>query len=53
MPGYYLEPLTALANDRPLILLDQLGCGRSDRIQDTTLMTIEAYVDQLEQFRKT
>ena len=47
--SYYLNPLLPLANDRPVILFDQLGCGRSDRITDTTLMTIENHIDQIRQ----
>jgi len=45
-PSYYLNPLLALGNERPVIIFDQLGCGRSDRISDTTLMAINNYVDQ-------
>lgn len=45
-PSYYLNPLKSLANDRSLILFDQLGCGRSDMLADTTLMTIDAFVEQ-------
>lgn len=50
--SFYLEPLKELSKDRPVIFLDQLGCGRSTRITDTTLMTIEKNVEQLEQVRK-
>lgn len=50
--SYYLEPLKELSEDRPVIFIDQLGCGRSTRITDTTLMTIEKNVVQLEQVRK-
>jgi proline iminopeptidase len=50
--SYYLEPLKELSEDRPVIFIDQLGCGRSTRITDTTLMTIEKNVAQLEQVRK-
>jgi proline iminopeptidase len=50
--SYILNPLSALGNDRPVIFFDQLGSGRSDRIRDTTLMTIENYVEQVEQIRK-
>jgi len=50
--SYYLEALKPLSKDRPVIFIDQLGCGRSSRITDTTLMTIENYVEQLEQIRK-
>ena len=50
--SFYLEPLKELSDDRPVIFIDQLGCGRSTRITDTTLMTIEKNVEQLEQVRK-
>jgi proline iminopeptidase len=50
--SYYLEPLKELSEDRPVIFIDQLGCGRSTRITDTTLMTIEKNVEQLEQVIK-
>lgn len=45
-PGYYLNPLMELGKERQIITFDQLGCGRSDRISDTTLMTVDAYVEQ-------
>ena len=45
--SYYLNPLRALREDRPVIMFDQLGCGRSDRITDTTLMTIDNHIDQI------
>jgi len=50
--SYGLIPLKALSKDRPIIFYDQLGCGRSTRITDTTLMTIDHYVEELEQLRK-
>jgi proline iminopeptidase len=50
--SFYLEPLKELSEDRPVIFIDQLGCGRSTRITDTTLMTVEKNVEQLEQVRK-
>lgn len=46
-PSYYLDPLKELSDERPVIFFDQLGCGRSDRITDTTLMTIDAHIDQI------
>lgn len=49
--SYYLNPMDELSKERPVIFFDQLGCGRSDREIDTTLMTIEAYVEQLEALR--
>ncbi len=54
-PGYtahYLEPLTALGDDRPVVLYDQLGSGRSDRSTDTTLFQIGRYVRELDSLRK-
>lgn len=53
VPSYYLNPLADLSKDRSVIFFDQLGCGRSDRNIDTTLMTVESYVEQLEQLRET
>lgn len=47
-PSYYLEPLRALAASRPVILYDQLGCGRSDRPVEKDLWTIERFADELE-----
>jgi proline iminopeptidase len=49
IPSYYLKPLEALSKDRPVIFYDQLGCGKSDHITDTTLMTIKHFVDELTQ----
>jgi len=49
---YYLEPLTALSKDRPVIFFDQLGCGRSTLEMDTSQMNIEFYVDEVEQVKK-
>lgn len=49
-PGFphdYLEPLEALADERPVIFYDQLGCGRSDRPDDPALWTLERYVDEV------
>ena len=46
-PSYYLNPLKPLSKDHPVIIFDQLGCGRSDRINDTDLMTIESHINQI------
>jgi proline iminopeptidase len=54
-PGYtshYLQPLTALGDDRPVIVYDQLGSGRSDRVIDTTLFQIGHYVRELDSLRR-
>ncbi len=52
VPGFYLNPLQALSKDRPVIFFDQLGCGRSDRITNDSLLTIECFVEQVESVRK-
>ena len=49
VPSYYLNTMAALGDERPVIFIDQLGCGRSDRITDTTLMTIPAYLKELKE----
>lgn len=49
VPGYYFNPLIPLGNNRQVIMFDQLCCGRSDRITDTTLMNLEHYVEQVKQ----
>jgi proline-specific peptidase len=47
----YLESLEALADTgRRAVLYDQLGCGRSDRA-DESQWTVETYVDELEAVR--
>ncbi|RNF38830.1 proline iminopeptidase-family hydrolase [Planococcus salinus] len=43
------DPLRQLGADRPVIHYDQLGCGKSDRPTDTSLWTVERYVEELEQ----
>lgn len=53
-PGYtshYLEPLGVLGDDRPVIVYDQLGSGRSDWVTDTQLLNIHRYVRELESIR--
>ncbi|CAL65827.1 proline iminopeptidase-family hydrolase [Christiangramia forsetii] len=50
--SYGFDPYKKLSNDRPIIFFDQLGSGRSDRITDTTLMTVERYVEEVEHVRK-
>jgi proline iminopeptidase len=46
-PSYYLKPLSALGKDRKVIFYDQLGCGKSDRSTDTTLMTVDHFVEEV------
>lgn len=50
--GYYLEPLTALASDLPVVLYDQAGCGRARREGGRKSVSIDAFVDELEALRE-
>lgn len=47
VPHDYLEPLTVLRDQRPVIFYDQLGCGNSERPDDITLWTVERFVEEL------
>lgn len=51
MPSNYMSPLKELADERPVIFYDQLGCGRSDHPNDTTLWTIPRFVEELKAVR--
>ena len=44
---YYLQDLERLADRRRVIFYDQLCCGRSDRPYDTSLWTVERFVEEL------
>lgn len=46
------ESLKELAYSGPIVFFDQLGSGRSSAISDTSFMTIENYVEQVESLRK-
>ena len=48
----YLLPLAALANDRPVIFYDQLGCGKADSPPDEKIYTVQRSVDELKAVRK-
>lgn len=50
--SYSLQGLKALAEDRPVIFYDQLGCGKSDRPADKALWKIERFVVELAQVRQ-
>lgn len=46
--SYYLTPLAdSLSKERTVIVFDQLGCGRSDQLTDTSLMNMQTHVDQV------
>jgi proline-specific peptidase len=52
-PHDYLENLAALASDdRRVIFYDQLGCGRSDQPDDTSLWRVDRFADELGTVRK-
>mgnify|MGYP003585651353 CR=1 FL=1 len=46
-PHDYLEPLDRLADERPVIFYDQLGCGNSDKPDNLLLWTVERFVEEL------
>lgn len=50
VPSYYLNSMAALGDDRPIIFLDQLGCGRSDRDIDSSLLNVDSFVGELKEF---
>lgn len=47
----YLLALKALADERPVIFYDQLGCGKADAPADESLYTIQRSVDELDAVR--
>lgn len=47
-----LLPLEALADERPVIFYDQLGGGKADRPDDTSLWRIERFVEEVSRVRK-
>ena len=49
--SYYMKPLEALSSDRRVVRYDQLGAGASDRLTDTTKMTIPHFVAELDSLR--
>ena len=51
VPSNYLKPLLALADERPVIIYDQLGAGRSDHVSDTALFTTARFVRELQALR--
>jgi proline-specific peptidase len=49
----YLEPLEAMAETgRRAIFYDQIGCGKSDLPDDTSLWKVETFVDELGEVRR-
>lgn len=51
MTHNYIDPLEDLADRRRVIFYDQLGCGRSDKPDDTSLWTVPHFVREVEAVR--
>ena len=51
--SYYLAPLAALADQRPVIFFDQIDNGRSDRTNDTTYWRMPQLVEEIRRVRET
>ncbi|MEP6509226.1 MAG: proline iminopeptidase-family hydrolase [Gemmatimonadales bacterium] len=49
--SYYLKPLEALGDERPVIRYDQGGAGKSGTMTDTTKMNIPYFVAELDSLR--
>ena len=47
----YLLPLQALADERPVIFYDQLGCGRADAPEDESAYSIQRSVEEVDAVR--
>jgi proline iminopeptidase len=52
VPHSYIGCFAELADERPVIFYDQLGCGRSDCLVEDKLWTIERFVEELHEVRK-
>ncbi len=44
---YFMRSVGELADERPVVFYDQLGCGRSDRPTDRSLWTAERFTEEL------
>jgi proline iminopeptidase len=54
-PGFThdsLSTLHGLGSDRPVVLYDQLGSGKSDRPGDASLYRLERYVEEVDKVRQ-
>jgi proline iminopeptidase len=50
--SYYLEPLRKVADTRPVVFLDQAGCGRARNKGARKLFTVESFVEEVEALRR-
>jgi proline iminopeptidase len=48
----YISPFSMLGNDRPIIVYDQLGTGRSDRPTDSSLWQLPRFINEIDSIRK-
>jgi proline-specific peptidase len=51
IPSAYLDSLRAIADERPVVFYDQLGCGRSDRPETLDHYHAERFVEELQLVR--
>lgn len=49
---HYFAPLEQLADERPVVVYDQLGCGSSDR-PDAIEWSLELFLEELDALRET
>jgi proline iminopeptidase len=47
----YMNSMRALADQRPVVFYDQLGCGRSDIPDDPSLWRIDRFADEIDALR--
>jgi proline iminopeptidase len=52
IPSPYLSRLSALADERPVVFYDQLGCGKSEKPTDKSLWATERFVQELATVRE-
>jgi len=49
--SFYMKPFDDLSDSRQVIRYDQLGGGKSDKITDTTMFTVDHFVRELDSLR--
>ena len=52
-PHDYLELLEQIADERPVVFYDQLGCGNSDKPGDASLWVVDRFVEEILILRET
>ena len=51
-PHQFVLPFLALADERPVVLYDQLDTGRSDRPEDPANWRVDRFVDEVDRLRR-